>query len=465
MRVGPKFFATLLPIGLFLMPLSANAHAFGEQYTLPLPFQFYAFGASCVLIVSFIFLALYSEPEASLTDTPATGKTLRIPYWSIVEIVLRIIGVAGFIGTIVFAFFAPQDFTINPAPELFWTILLLGFTYLSVFIGNLWRFVSPFETISRVIFSKSIDTPTGYPAWFGYFPALVFYIALIWFELLSYGAGAVPAIVGAALLAYMALSILGAGFFGVDEWFTHADFFTVFFGLVGRFAPVQIDRGAIVFQLPAERLIVERAERMSLLASIVFMLSSTAFDGLQETRIWWDTFYRSSAQMRFYTLEQTLLLVATPLIFLGLYACAIGLMRILTRSNLSITTLMLRFAFSLIPIAIAYNVAHYFTLLINGVQALSIMASDPLGKGWDIFGTAHSAINIGIIGAKEIWIAQFCAILLGHIIATYVAHRIALREFSTRSQIFSGQLPMLVLMVFYTVFGLWILSQGYQLPA
>src|SRR3569833_647626 len=113
------------------------------------------------------------------------------------------------------------------------------------------------------------------------------------------------------------------------------------------------------------------------------------------------------------------------------------------------------YALSLIPIAIAYNFAHYYTLLINSTQLLFALASDPLGKGWDIFGTAHYQVNIGLIGAREVWYAQFIAIVFGHIIATYVAHQIAVREFSSREQMLFGQLPMLVLMVIYTVFGLW----------
>jgi hypothetical protein len=444
---------------LLTLPAVASAHAFGQQYTLPLPFQFYALGASCALIASFVFLMLYSTPERS---SPFIPKRFTIQQSGIIEIILRGIGIIGFAGTLICAFWGAQDFTLNPVPELFWAILLLGFTYLSVFIGDLWRFVSPFETLARILFAKRPEPLMEYPEELGYVPAIVFYYALIWFELLSNGAGAIPSNIGAVLVGYAAVSLIGAGIFGIDEWFTYGDFFTVFFGLIGRFAPIQLEKRFLNVQPFAERLIVEEAESKSILVFILFMLASTAFDGLQDTQIWWNTLYHSLIQIYFYNIERLAIFIASPFIFLALYALAMYLMKLLTGTRERIVVLLLRFAYSLIPIAIAYNFAHYFTLLINSIQALFAIVSDPLGKGWDIFGTAHYVVNIGLIGAKEVWYAQFSAIVIGHILATYVAHRIAMREFPTRREIMLGQIPILILMVFYTVFGLWILAQGYQ---
>jgi hypothetical protein len=454
-----KIISILFPLVVLLLPAFASAHAFGQQYTLPLPFQFYALGASCALVASFIFLLLYSAPNQSQTNF---RRTILIRGWTGIEIFFRCIGVIGFIGTIICAFWGQQDFTLNPAPELFWTIFLLGFTYLSVFVSDLWRFVSPFETFARIFLGEGKKPLARYPEKLGYLPAIIFYFGLICFELLSYGAGAIPSIIGGVLLGYMAVSIAGAGIFGIEDWFTHADFFTVFFRLIGLFAPIQVERGIIRLQPPAERLVVEQTRSLNLLFFIVFMLASTAFDGLEETQIWWQTLYHSAFQMQLYPTERIFILIAMPFLFLALYALAIWLMSIFTDAHSRFTYFLSRFAFSLIPIAIAYNFAHYFTLLINSTQSLFAMASDPLGKGWNIFGTANYGVNIGLIGAREVWFAQFSAIVLGHVIATYVAHRIAVREFSSQRKVLYGQLPMLILMVFYTVFGLWILSQGYQ---
>lgn len=458
MRLKDKIAIAVYSLGLFALPAFANAHAFGQQYTLPLPFQYYALGASCALLVSFLFLAFYDSPRSAPS---VDGSAFPIKGWNAIVFLLRAVGLLGLAGTLICAFIGRQDFILNPVPELFWDILLLGFTYLSVFIGGLWRLVNPFETIAQLAFSKKSEPIMRYPQWLGYIPALIFYYALIWLELLSGGAGALPSVIGYVLIGYLAISVVGAGLFGVEEWFTHGDFFTVFFGLVGLFAPISIEEGVRI-QMPAERLVRERTTDLSLLLFILLMLASTAFDGLEETTIWWQMLYHSVFQMQIYPLERMLIFLVSPFIFFALYALTVWLMKLLTKSSAAFPELLTRFAFSLVPIAIAYNFAHYFTLFVNGFQALLVMASDPLAKGWNIFGTAHNAINIGLIGAKEVWYSQFSAIVLGHIVATYVAHRIAASEFSSRRQILIGQLPMLLLMVFYTVFGLWILSQGYQ---
>ena len=117
------------------------------------------------------------------------------------------------------------------------------------------------------------------------------------------------------------------------------------------------------------------------------------------------------------------------------------------------------FVYTLIPIALAYHVAHFLLFLLIQGQLLVPLASDPLGFGWDLFGTADYRVNIGIINAKFVWFTSVAAIVLGHIIAVYIAHVISLRTVSNHSSALRGQYPMLLLMVSYTVTSLWIIAQ------
>ena len=213
---------------------------------------------------------------------------------------------------------------------------------------------------------------------------------------------------------------------------------------------------------PGERLVEKHVANVPLLLFILFILASTAFDGLQETQIWWSTMYHFPVQINLYPIERTLVLALSPLIFFALYSVAIYLMKVLTASVKPYTALALRFGYSLIPIAVPYNFAHYFMILVNESQTLVAQVSDPFATGADFFGTAQSSISITLVSAKAVWYTQLSTIIVGHIIATHIAHRIALREFDSRRHVIVGQLPILLLMVFYTVFGLWILSQGYQ---
>ncbi len=97
-------------------------------------------------------------------------------------------------------------------------------------------------------------------------------------------------------------------------------------------------------------------------------------------------------------------------------------------------------------------------LLIQG-QLVIRLASDPFGLGWNLLGTARYRPDVGAVGARFAWYTAVVAIVLGHIIAVYIAHLIALREFSDRRRAVRSQLPMLVLMVGYTMVSLWIIAQ------
>ena len=117
------------------------------------------------------------------------------------------------------------------------------------------------------------------------------------------------------------------------------------------------------------------------------------------------------------------------------------------------------FVLSLIPIAIAYHLSHYLSYLLIAGQYIIPQASDPFGRGWDLFGTAAYQIDIGIVNAKMVWYTAITAIIIGHVLAVYVAHIMAMRVFADRGAAQRSQIPMLVLMVVYTMISLWILSQ------
>ena len=116
-------------------------------------------------------------------------------------------------------------------------------------------------------------------------------------------------------------------------------------------------------------------------------------------------------------------------------------------------------SYSLIPIAFAYNIAHYITLLLIQRQLIIPLASDPFGSGWDLFGTVNYSLNISIINARILWFLSVALIVIGHVLAVYLAHRVAIRTFTDRTVALKSQYPMLSLMVVYTVVSLWIIAQ------
>jgi len=195
------------------------------------------------------------------------------------------------------------------------------------------------------------------------------------------------------------------------------------------------------------------------------MLSSTAFDGFRETipyfRFYWgyvDEVIRPIFGTDSYRLFGIVALAFSPFIFLFIYLSLIQLAKVIAKSVLPLKDMALKFAFSLIPIAFVYNIAHYFTLIFSEGTKLLSLISDPFGFGWNLFGTANYS-NGFILGANFIWHAQVVFILIGHIASVYLMHVVALSVFPSEKKAFLSQLPMLILMVLYTMIGLWILSQ------
>jgi hypothetical protein len=118
------------------------------------------------------------------------------------------------------------------------------------------------------------------------------------------------------------------------------------------------------------------------------------------------------------------------------------------------------FVDSLIPIALVYIVAHYFSLLIYQGEVGIRLLSDPWGRGWDIFGTHDFQPNFTFLTPHTIWYVQVASLIVGHVAGLAVAHDRAVGLFKTPRMALWTQYPMLVLMVLFTVGGLWVLSQG-----
>ena len=117
-----------------------------------------------------------------------------------------------------------------------------------------------------------------------------------------------------------------------------------------------------------------------------------------------------------------------------------------------------RFVHTLVPIALAYVVAHYFSLLVYQGQATAYLISDPLGNGSNLFGTATAAINYSVITATGIWYVQVAALVAGHVSGLVLAHDRALGVYSTLRAATRSQYWMLTVMVGLTSFGLYLLS-------
>jgi len=477
---------------LLLLPTAASAHSFGRLYNLPVPFWLYGFGAAAVLLLSFVIVGVFIAVPGSAA--PESSRDIGQLRWVQALCRARLVPVAeamsvfGLVLCILTGFFGTSDPYRNFNMTFFWIVFVLGFAYFNAIFGDLYAAINPWRAIARALERVLPGFTRGrlrYPRAFAYWPALGLYMAFIWIELFGQTQ---PFSLASCLLAYTGINLAGSWLFGSTVWFRYCEFLSVFFRQLGRMSPLEYRpaqaNGAasqLRWRVPFSGLVQERAESPSLLVFVLFMLSSTAFDGLHSTVLWlrstvmWFQHLWNAAEfltawlgrepreltpllLPLYIAYQTVWLLVSPFAYLAIYLFFVWIARLVTRSTRSVGELALDFAYSLVPIALVYNVTHYFTLILTQGVAIVSLLSDPFGWDWNLFGT------LGLLRAPIfpdmgfVWHTQVALILLGHIISVYVAHVAALRVFATRRQAMLSQLPMLCLMVFFTVAGLWILA-------
>lgn len=468
----------LLGIAILLMALPgpACAHFFVQSYSLPVPFWMYAWGAAVALLLSFIaaavFVSVPSIAPAARGRSVAVNELKCVPYtasagsyFALVLLVLCI--VSGFTG--------PARSVDNFNMTFFWIIFVLGVPYVTAFAGDFYSRVNPWEALVILIQRLSGHPFAGWvkhPGRWGHWPAVVLYAGFINVELFG---NLLPRALAGWLLAYSAINIAGAWLLGRQAWFEQGEFFGVLLRLIGRMAPLRRTASGLKLCMPFSGLLEDEPFDLGLVVFVLFMLASTAFDGLHSTRPWVNLYWseinphlvgglglspreQTNLSVTFYGIWQRIALVASPFIYLALFAATIALMDAVVRSGLAARALLFKFALCIIPIAFVYHVTHYFTLLLaQGAQMVRLI-SDPFGLGWNLFGTANWAIPPVMIEMAWLWHFQVACILAGHVASVWAAHVAALTIYRTQRRAAFSQLPMLVLMMVFTAFGLWILS-------
>jgi hypothetical protein len=462
----------------------ANAHGFGARYDLPIPLSFYLWGAGAVVALSFAVFALLLGAEGAMrpptlsiaaTGWPgALGCAMATALRLAGVVVLAVVVAAGFLGE--------QNPVRNIAPAMIWIVGWVGIAFLSPLIGNVWRLLNPWDAVFRTMqwiaqrFGGRSSRQHPWPDRLGVWPAYVLFIAFAWMELVWTGRN-VPADLSAALVIYSAITWAGMAMYGRETWLRHGEVFSRAFAIFARFAPVRWPHRSgepVILRLPASGLLDERPLHGSMVALVIALLATVTFDGLLETPLWarvdvaildlppesaaWTTLgLREDQALR---AARTLALPCFVLIFTLGYLAICRWMAALSREQAYGTGFLAkRFVLTLVPISLAYHVAHYFSYLLIGGQYVVPLASDPFGWGWNLFGTASYQVDIGVVDPRLQWTVAVVAVVLGHVIAVYLAHVTALRLYRDRRAALISQVPMLLLMVGYTMCSLWILSQ------
>jgi hypothetical protein len=429
-------------------------------------------GAAAVLVVSFVLLGvLWRSPLLAAREY---GRGL--PAWlsgvvlGPVRIVVQALSVALFGLVWVSALFGDTDPFRNLAPTWIYVIFWLGVPTLSVVLGNVWRALSPWRAIAdafvwaRELGGSEARPLAEYPARLGRWPAAVALLAFVALEL-AYSDPASPRALAFAISLYTYVALFGMAAFGRDTWEARGEAFAVLYRLLGRIAPFHVVDGRIRVRWPLTGLAGAETAPGSV-AFVAVMLGSVLFDGYSRTTTWQDLAARVEGpfvvdQPGLGELLVTLLSVGGLLVAVlavGLaYETACAVARWTVNAPRSLVGDFLR---SLVPIAFVYLVAHYFTLFVTQGQFAIPLLSDPLGRGWDLFGTADFAPSLAVVSPNTTWYIQVGALVAGHVAGLAVAHDRAVTIFPDRRDALRSQYAMLALMVLYTVGGLWVLSRG-----
>lgn len=506
------FLSSLLIAVLLVLsrPGLALAYGFGERYDLPVPLSLYVTGAGATVALSFLAIGLFIRGVPGGHGYPR----LNLLRWSAgrffvhpaVLFPLKALSVGLLVLVIVGGLIGSQNPTKNIGPTLVWVVWWVGVAYTSAAVGNVWLLLNPWRAtfgwaegvLHRFNPNQSLALKLTYPRLLGVWPAIAILGAFAWVEIVFSGSGR-PGNLALMALVYSVLTWTGMILFGKLVWLRHGEAFTVVFGFFARFAPTEIrvqsnaqtceicslecrdndgvcegceecfglaEPGRREFAFRPYVVGLVRNERVSAsqMILVLMMLATVTFDGLTETPFWTNILTSSFATLatlgrRAFDLVNTAGVAGAIGLFVVLYLGFSFLMAVFVGARQQTVIVARTFVYSLIPIALAYHLAHFFSFFLIQGQLVIPLASDPFGLGWDIFGTKDYAVNIGIVNARIAWFVGVVAIVIGHIVAVYVAHVIALRHFRDHVLAMRSQRAMLVLMVAYTMVSLWIIAQ------
>ncbi|MFI1940128.1 hypothetical protein ACH44C_23610 [Streptomyces purpureus] len=414
------------------------AHGVGSQHDLPIS-PFYAFaGAFAALFVSFLALGLLwsdSRFQGDRSGRPLPSAVRRLADAPATRAALRLLGLAGALFVVLHLLLGPDDPARNPAPGALYVLLWVGLIPASLLLGPVWRLLNPLRTLHRLLPARH---PRPLPPRLGLWPAAAGLLAFTWLELVAPEPTSPPVLL-AFLGAHTAVHLIGAARHG-DRWFAHADAFEVYSTLLARLSPLgRRADGQLVLRNPFHGLDAT-PPTPGLVAALCVLLGSTAYDGFSDAPSWITTVQTSPLGR---TPTATLGLLGAVALVAGLYCLCSGAVRLADRE---LPHPLTAFAHSLLPIALGYLVAHYTTLFVTEGPRTVMVA----------LGTDNALAPAPPLTPGGLATLQVGAVVTGHVVGVVAAHDRSVRLLPPARAV-AGQLPLLLLMITYTLGGIGLL--------
>ena len=463
-----------LGAGALAWPGAAAAHGLAVRDDIPIPAWLFVWGAAVVLVVSFVGLATLWPTPRLQQDTwrPLPARFSRVLTSRGLELVCGATGFGLLVLVVYSGYRGVNNAGENFAPTFVYITFWLGLVPLSVLFGDVFRAFNPWVAAARAVAwtsskaaGESLPAPLKYPEALGRWPAVLGILAFGWLELAANG-GDGPRTVATATVIYSAVTWTAMAMYGVDRWAERGEAFSVYFNLFSRLSVFERRGDAI----GRRRLLSGAAHWPPLPGSVAFvctLIGVVTFDGFSNGATWssWipdiQDLYESLGLDSVRALEATFGtgLLATVALTGGFYLLGIRGMRSIGGGH-TVHELASTFAHSLAPIALVYAAAHYVSFLLLQGQAIIPLASDPLGGGSDLLGTASVTVNYGLLSARNFWYLQVGFVVLGHVAALVLAHDRAITVYDDSREAVRSQYWMLVVMIGFTSLALWLLSEA-----
>lgn len=436
--------ASGIAVGLLLtVPASVAAHSMSATYESRLPLAVYLVGAATTVALSFLFVIT--------RDVRAPAPAATTPGFLPPVIVRRGLQAVGLVGWtwIVVQGLAGGSGDGDVATLFLWIYGWVGLALLSAVVGPVWHFLDPFSTLhdgaAAVLDRLGVRgwPAADYPARLGRWPATIGFAIYVWLELVLFAG---PSTLFVVLVGYTAFTLAMMAQFGRDEWRSRGETFTVWFRLLGRLAPFAlVDEEGRVRRRSLGSGLLEPGWTWADVTLVALGVGSILFDGLSQTQVVFNLVGAPGLG------EKTVLLVG----FLGVIVAAAALV--------ARTVGVSAAGAGLLPIAVGYLIAHYLTYLLIDGQRIAVALSDPLQRGWDLFGTAFHEPSGDFLPPGLVWTVQLAAVVGGHMLGAWGGHVVAAAE-APRGLDARGlrlrQVPLAVVMIALTTLTLWSLGQA-----
>ena len=461
-----RFRFLLFLISSVIFPAKCFAHVSERALILLLPTEFYIPAGISVLILT--ILIAYLTPASFISSLFNYYQIKNFNFFSIIsdrsfekiKIITSLFSFLFLMALVYLGFSGSRDPLANPLTLFIWSVWFLLMPVIQITVGNLWAFLNPWYGIGRLFFKKpKVKINDNFSFVFSSAGFLLFSLFM-----LVYIAPDDPDILAFVVLIYFILNLFLMGFFGV-KWLTKGECFTSFYTLLSKLSLIWFKDGTLFVGFFGSQLKNYKFYPPLSVLFLSIILATLSFDGLNETFLWFQIinvnpleFYGRSSVIT----ENSLGLIFFAIMLFIIFNLTIYLGHAFTKEKIIFRDIIGINSIALLPIALAYHIAHYLTSFLVDIQYFYKVLSDPLNLGMDLINIGEFNVTTSFFNTIEtvklIWFIQASAIVIGHVIAVLLAHSISENYLKTKSSVLISQLPISIFMVAYTFLGLWILS-------